>query len=265
MHWVSLELATAGLLVTAVPALAQSVSDEGADSSVQFERPFLYLSDPGLPPPLHATFGTSTSYSSSGAALRPLGARFDRQGLVQSVGAEVAVAARLSLAANGFIASQANDGTASQVAVQAGARVLLTDPRARQVRLTLAAGALRDFRPDWGGYAELSGSTDLGALRFAATAHAEKMFGPSRDAIDLYGVLGASLRVLPGFRLGVEYVAQDIEEAFGTGDEGGPRQFVGPNASFNLDPRWVLSGGPALGIGPSSPPLLARASLTLLY
>jgi hypothetical protein len=263
MRQASFGIAAVALLIGAAPAWAQSDVEE---PGTVFERPFLYASDPGLPPPFHSTFGTSTSYSSSGAALRPLGASFDRQGLVQSIGAEVAVAQRLSLAAAGYLTPSVADGSLSQFAVQAGARVLLTDPRARGVKLTLSAGALRDFRPDWGGYAELSGSRDLGALRLAATAHAEKMFGPGRDAIDVYGVVGASYRVLSGFRLGVEYVAQDLEEGFdAAGAEGGMRQFVGPNASINLDPRWILTGGPALGIGPNSPPLLARASLTFLY
>ena len=52
-----------------------------------------------------------------------------------------------------------------------------------------------------------------------------------------------------GFRAGLEWVGQDLEETFSPGAEGGARMFFGPIASLQLlRDRLTLVAGPSLGL-----------------
>jgi hypothetical protein len=73
---------------------------------------------------------------------------------------------------------------------------------------------------------------------------------------------GASYRVLGPLRAGVEYVAQDLEGAFGDDAEQGMRHFVSPNLAIELPARRLtISGGPAFGLSPGSPPSMGRVAI----
>ena len=75
--------------------------------------------------------------------------------------------------------------------------------------------------------------------------------------------LGASVRVVEAFRLGVEYVGQDLEESFTPGAEGGARHFIGPIASCQLfDQRMSIVAGPAIGLSSLSPTFVGRLALS---
>ena len=85
-----------------------------------------------------------------------------------------------------------------------------------------------------------------------------------RDPLDVMAELGASLRVVAAFRLGVEYVGQDLEEAFSPGAEGGARHFLGPIASVQLlHERLTIVGGPSVGLSRLSPDFVARVGASL--
>jgi hypothetical protein len=77
---------------------------------------------------------------------------------------------------------------------------------------------------------------------------------------------GASYGVAGPLRVGLEYVAQDLEETFDDAAEGGARQFLGPVVGLEfLDRRLSISTGPALGLGPHSPAFSGRFALAYEY
>jgi hypothetical protein len=103
-------------------------------------------------------------------------------------------------------------------------------------------------------------------VRFAGTVHAERAAAPGRDPIDLYAALGVSCRVAAPLRIGVEYLAQELEDADGDAldAEGGVRQFIGPDLALTLaDRRLALTAGTAFEIG--RPQLVGRAALIYYY
>lgn len=78
--------------------------------------------------------------------------------------------------------------------------------------------------------------------------HGEHIFADGRDPLDVMVDLGATYRVVGGFRAGFEWVGEDLEETFSPTAEGGARMFAGPVASLQLfRDRLTLVGGPGLG------------------
>jgi hypothetical protein len=109
------------------------------------------------------------------------------------------------------------------------------------------------------GYAQLAFSGDVGRFRLGGTFHAQHTFADGRDPLDVMVDLGASIRVVSEFRLGAEYVGQDLEESFDPGAEGGARHFLGPTASMQFwNRRITVVGGPAIGLSAISPDFVAR-------
>jgi hypothetical protein len=89
------------------------------------------------------------------------------------------------------------------------------------------------------------------------------VFWPGRDPLDVMAELGASYRIVEAFRLGVEYVGQDLEESFSPGAEGGARHFLGPVASLQLiDERMSIVAGPAIGLSSTSPSFVGRVAVS---
>jgi len=110
-------------------------------------------------------------------------------------------------------------------------------------------------------YVQLAMSGDVGRVRLGATVRGQHAFADGRDPLDVLVDLGATYRVAGGFRAGVEYVGQDLEESFTPGAEAGPRHFVGPIASLQLfHDRLILVGGPAVGLSSFSPDFLGRVA-----
>jgi hypothetical protein len=92
------------------------------------------------------------------------------------------------------------------------------------------------------------------------------VFASGRDPVDVLVMAGASFAVTGPLRAGLEYVAQDLEEAVGDGAESGARQFLGPTVALELMARRLsIVAGPALGIGPQSPAYSGRVSLAYEY
>jgi hypothetical protein len=91
--------------------------------------------------------------------------------------------------------------------------------------------------------------------------HGQHTFADGRDPLDVTVDLTASVRVVGDFRLGAEYVGQDLEESFSPGAEGGARHFLGPVGSVQLFHRRItLIGGPAVGLSALSPDFVARVA-----
>jgi hypothetical protein len=115
-----------------------------------------------------------------------------------------------------------------------------------------------------GGYVQLALSGDIGRLRLGGMFHGQHTFADGRDPLDVTVDLGASYRVIGDFRLGAEYLGQDLEESFSPGAEGGARHFLGPVASVQLwNKRVTLIGGPSVGLSALSPDFVARAAMSV--
>jgi len=237
-----------------------------AEPPAPVERPFLYLVDPTLPRPMHVIASYAASYSSTEAATRPLAATANRSGLVNELRLEGGLHQRFAPFVTGLAAPPQTGETGPRTALQAGARVLVTDPASRGFRLALSAAYMRDFGSNNGVFGRATASYDLGGLRLASMVHAEKVFTPARDAIDLYAVAGASYRVLDSLRVGAEYVAQDIEGAWNPNEaEGGIRHFAGADLAWSYQRKLLVTAGPAFGLGKPAPALLGRASVAYLF
>jgi hypothetical protein len=112
-----------------------------------------------------------------------------------------------------------------------------------------------------GAYIQVAMSGDIGRLRLAGMFHGQHTFAEGRDPMDITVDLGASYRIVGDFRLGAEYVGQDLEESFSPGAEGGARHFLGPVASVQVwHKRITLLGGPSVGLSAISPDFVARVA-----
>ncbi len=241
-------------------------TDRASQPPAPVERPFLYLVDPTLPRPMHLIASYAAGYSSTDAATRPLAATANRSGLVNELRVEGGLHERFAPFVTGLLAPPRAGETGARTALQAGARVLVTDPASRGFRLALSAAYMRDFKSASGVFGRATASYDIGGLRLASMVHAEKVFTSARDPIDLYAVAGASYRVLDSLRVGAEYVAQDIEGAWDPNEaEGGIRHFAGADLSWSYDKKLLVTAGPAFGLGAPAPALLGRASIAYLF
>jgi hypothetical protein len=230
------------------------------------EQPFLYMVDPHGPAARQVLAGYALAFSSTAGAIRPIPGNFDAEGLVHTLSLEVGVIDRLRVYAQTMIAESIGSASdVNAVALQLGARLLVTPPAWRRFRLMVSGAFLREFGAALGAFGELTASYDVGRVRLAASLHGERVFAGKRDPIDLYAVAGASVRVARILRLGVEYVAQDLEELGDDEAEGGARHYVGPDVALSLhNNRLLLTAGAAVQAA-SSPGLLARAAVTYVY
>ena len=260
--------------VAAVAAVARAADDRGSGASVTpapasapVEQPFLYMVDPHGPAARQVVAGYGLAFSSTAGAIRPIPGNFDAEGLVHTLSLEVGVLDRLRVFAQTMIAQSLGSASdVNAVALQLGARLVVTPPSWQRFRLMVSGAFLREFGAALGAYGELTASYDVGRVRIAAALHGERVFAAGRDPIDLYGVAGVSVRVARMLRLGVEYVAQDLEEADGDADaEGGTRHYLGPDIALSLhNNRLLLSAGAAVQAA-ERPGLLARAAVTYVY
>jgi hypothetical protein len=135
-------------------------------------------------------------------------------------------------------------------------------------RFTVAAAAFREGKGGaFGTWARAAASYDFGPLRVAGNLHFEKAFASARDRVDILALAGVSYRVASAFRLGAEYVGQDLEDAIEREEaEGGARHFLGPTAALDLQAgRLQLVAGPAFGLNERSPRFLGRVGLVASF
>jgi hypothetical protein len=273
----------AGLL--AVPTLVTAAhADEPVGVDTQrpddgsakhaIDRTWLYVDDAIVATPASVVGTTSVSYTGVGsnpdrvsAPYKPFAFNTAQPGALVSLGAEAGLVPRLSVLALGQMG--AGEGGNPSAGAVAGVRLQLLPSSWRNVHLVASMGYLREAwtpaqpQGDNGIWGEAALAGDLQRLRLGMTAHGEHVFADGRDGVDLMFRAGASYRLLGGFRAGVEWVGQDLEEAFKDAAEGGARQFIGPTASIQLmDDRLTVVGGPSLGLSERSPQLLGRLALS---
>jgi hypothetical protein len=247
----------------ALPARAEPPPETtAADAPLEVApRVWLYLDDPTLPAAMHALAFARATYTRDGSPTRPFGANVSRPGGVVEAGGEVGLLPRLSLAASGF-----GGGDQLGFGALAGLRFEPFQGEWTSTHLVFSGGYLRELNGGDGGWVRVSLAQDVGRLRLGATVHGEHVFASGRDPVDLLVMAGASYAITGPLRAGIEYVAQDLEEAADDGAEGGTRQFLGPTLALELMGRHLsIVAGPALGIGPQSPAYSGRMSLAYEY
>lgn len=255
----------AAVATTAGVAQAEAPLSEGRGAAPIAERPWLHMQDATIPAPGAFVAATGGTYASTNPSVtRPFASNLAGPGGTADASVEAGVLPRLSVHATGVFGGLGTSAGASAGLV-AGARfaVLAGGPG----RLTLGAGYLRELGGENGAWVRAIASYDFGALRLASQLHAEKIFAPRRDEVDLMVSAGASLRLSNIVRTGVEYVAQDLEGFFDREEaEGGVRHFLGPTASMELlQKRLVISGGPAMGLSYDSPKILGRLTASYAF
>lgn len=258
----ALALATA-TFAAFVPGLARADADvpetKGAAKVTAEERPFLYLSDPTTPSAGVVSAGYGFGLGSGVPADRPLPAKVGAAGASHTVSLGYGVTSWLSPFAT--VTGDKDGGVTGLF----GARVQLTDPNAR-FRVTVSGAGFREGRGGaLGVWVRGAASYDLGGLRLAANLHGEKVFASARDRVDVLAMVGASYAVAGKFRLGAEYVGQDLEDAIEAEEaEGGARHFVGPTAALDLGHAQITLG-PAFGLNAQSPRLLGRVGVLVSF
>lgn len=277
------------IVLLAPSAFAQTTPERAEPNRVQstlapsteVERPWLYNDDPTIPAPWRVVAAMSETYSGNDRSVsRPFASGDDGPGGKASIGVQLGLPYHFAIDVTGVLGffgqnhaagedpcADSTTGTCSSVGggLMAGVRFAPFDGAKHGFRLAIGAGYLQDLNQASGMYARVTATYDVGRLRLAAMVHGEHVARNGSDPVDLMATLGASVRVAPAFRVGVEYIVQDLEEAFtsGAGDagdadssvpgaaEGGVHQFVGLTGSLSLLRRKLfINFGPALAFRP---------------
>lgn len=227
------------------------------------ERPFVHLLDPTTPARGQVGVDYAVGAASGVAADRPLPSVVVAAGLVHSLGLVVGATDRIAPFVVGRVAQDPGAEGLDSWSGAAGVRWQVTRLGA-PLRLALAGAAMRDPSGSAGAWVRVAGSWDVGRLRLASNAHAERVFASGRDDVDLVLMAGASWRTLDVMRVGVEYVGQDLEDAFEDDVEGGARHYAGPTVALDLfGGRAQLVGGPAFGLNRETSGLLGRVAMVV--
>jgi hypothetical protein len=295
---VALSLPAASRADESPPVDTPAVTDDLAKKAI--DRTWLYVDDARIAEPLTLIATSSLAFTSVGNSPSRIVDPFPgcvapcntynsfagntaTPGGMLEIGGEFGLVTRLSVVAQAQIGLGGSDNTPSPSAgAVAGLRVRVLPSEWHDVHLVVSGGYLREAwqgpvydddnntwhggspKGDDGAWVQASLSGDIERLRMAATLHGEHVFSAGRDPLDVMVQAGASYRLVGDFRAGVEYVGQDLEEAFTPGAEGGARHFLGPIASLQLlQDRLSLVAGPSVGLTARSPDFLGR--LTLSY
>jgi hypothetical protein len=268
----------------------QTPSGEAADSH-RIDRTWLYADDARVAAPMTVIGVSSVAYTDVGSSATRIASPYPsaysqfagnvaQPGAMLTVGGEVGLVPRFSILALGQMQA-GGFGSGLNAGAIAGLRLNVTPASWNKVHLVASAGYLREAwagpvydddnhtwapaRPngDNGAWVQAAFSADVHRLRVATTFHGEHVFSTGRDPLDVMVDVGISYRIVGGFRLGAEWVGQDLEEAIHAGAEGGARQFVGPTASLQLlRERLTLVAGPAIGLTGNAPDVLGKAALS---
>jgi hypothetical protein len=264
------------------------------DDVKAIDRTWLYVDDARIPAPLKVVGTFNVAYTNVGSPTR-IGGQVEynsfalntaQPGAMFGLGGEIGLFSHVSITTVVDI-SAGGEGPSPSAGLVAGVRVYALPKSLRDTHLVVSAGYLReawqgpqydDDNPmctptkagcwspgkpygDSGAWIQVAFSQEIAnRVRLAATLHGEHVFADGRDPLDIMVQAGASVRVVGGFRLGAEYVGQDLEESIDPGAEGGARHFAGPTASLQiLRDRLSIVAGPSFGLNGRSPEVLGKA------
>jgi len=245
-------------------ALAESSDPDKVDApkkeSTDVSRPWLYNDDPTIAAPLRVVAAIGDTYSGNDkSTTRAFSSHDTGPGGKANVSLQLGIVRMLALDVTGVLGGY---GSTISGGLMAGARFAPFDQAKHGFRLAIAAGYLLDLDQASGAYGRVTASYDVGRVRLAAMVHGEHVFRTGQDALDVFATAGVSVRLVPAFRLGLEYIVQDLEEV-GAGPvdpddapvpgkaEGGVHQFVGLGGTFDLlHHKLFINFGPALAFRP---------------
>jgi hypothetical protein len=243
-----------------VPANAESPahSTDAVERAAPSE--WIYLDAARLQPPKGVLpFSRLTLVEPSTGAYRPLAGGLTPGSFVEESGAEATVSGSISVWMSGSRPGLIADD-AARSGMMAGAKWALVLGDAASV--AASAGMMRELGGSYGTWMRFSIGRDAGPLRLGATMHGEHVFSAARDDLDLMIIVGASYAVSGPLRLGLESLAQDIEEVSSNGAENGARWMAGPTLGLELQQRSLWIGvGPALGLTHGAPQSISRFAL----
>jgi len=147
-------------VVLALAGSARAVEDRSVEgtattttSSAPVEQPFLYMVDPHGPAARQVLAGYALAFSSTAGAIRPIPGNFDSEGVVHTLSLEVGVIDRVRVYAQTMIAESIGSASdVNAVALQLGARLLVTPPSWQRFRLMITGAFLREFGAALGAY-----------------------------------------------------------------------------------------------------------------
>lgn len=228
-------------------------------------RPWVFLEDPTTPAPWHVVMTSRATYAAGASATRPFAANAARPGAMAEVGGELGVLPALSIQASGVGAGGGDERAGT--GATAGVRLAPLAESGSPLKLSLAAGYVREVGGAGGTWARLDAAFEAGRLRLGTNVHAEHVFHPGRDAVDVLVATGATVRVAGPLRAGVEYVAQDLEGYFDDEEaEGGVRHFVGPTLALDrIADRLTIAASPGIGLSYTTPSLVGRLALAYAF
>ena len=229
------------------------------------QRSWLYVDDAAIAAPFRVVAVSRVTYTSADGAARPFASDLAHPGAVLESGAEVGIAPALSIAVSGATDALGLTGSSSS-GMSAGLRLALFPTLSRPTRIVASAGYLNELSGNHGAWAKLAVARDIGRARVGAMAHAQHVYALKRDAMDVMVTAGASYQVTGPLRVGVEYVAQDLEGAVDQRETEGIRHFIGPTVAVELPQEHLaVVFGPAAGLSASSPYALGRAAIAYSF
>lgn len=262
LHFVALAVALSIVPTIALAAEPDAVKPDTKADPAPPPRTFLWNEEPRLPSSLKVVGISDATYASTDAA-RGFASNVAMPGGSIQMGAEVGlVSQRLSVEASAF-----EGGRFDTFGAMAGVRLSLLPTSWTTTHAVVSGGYVKELYSGNGAWGRLALSQDIDRVRLATTFHAQHVFVDGRDAVDVMVMLGANIRLSSIVRLGVEYVAQDLEAARDPSEaEGGMKHFLGPSASFALlHDRLTLGVGPAAGLSKTSPQLVGRFALAYAF
>jgi hypothetical protein len=225
---------------------------------------WLFADSPDVATTLQPVVISRLSYASVSSPSRPFGSNIGDPGAAVELGGELGLVAGLALEATAIRGSSFLDQTGA-TGGQAGLRVSVLPSSTEHWRLVLSGGWLYELTGDNGAWMTVQGGFEAGPIHSQLSVHAEHIFAPGRDPVDIMITAGIGVRVLSFMRLGVEYVGQDLEAVLdGDSDaEGGARHLLGPTVAFNfVDNKLSVVAGPALAMGATNIQVVGRLAVS---
>lgn len=233
-----------------------------ASASAQ-SRPFLFSLVP------HPVMGPAWSMFGDVGYGHHLFAALGPEALEQRVGVDVRLGSRITVVAAASWAS--NQENPSQVTGQLEVLENLA-PNSRGAVFAVGLGAMRDYSATAVALGRLIGGWRWRRAEVVGNIRLEHPLGDGtgsapRDGLDFNTSVGFLHDLLPGVRVGIESVAEDLEGLVESDEaEGGAKLMVGPTVHIGQPAsRWSagLSAGPVLRLSRSNVPNLSGASREL--
>ena len=253
-------LAIPVILASSAVARAQDVSPKA--TTIDPPHAWLYADDARLPAEGHVLAVSRVTTTDGGDASRPFASDLAHPGSVLEAGAEVGLGSSLSFSLTGLgDGLYGSTGTASGAAAAIRFAPFGDGP----TRVVGSFGASRDLAGRAAVFSRATFAADVGRFRIASTLLGEHVFDPGRDALDMLVSAGVAYELPNALRLGVEWVAQDVEGAFDPTEKEGIRHFVGPTFGWTSGSAFSVAAGPAVGLSYGSPRAVGRLAVVYAF